>query len=659
MGTQVGISGLHAAQNALDVAGNNIANASTMGFKSSRSEFRDVYPVGTLGVASNAVGMGTKLSGVTQNLGQGPINETARNLDLAIGGQGFFILKDGGSTVYSKAGAFSVDPQSNALRNSLGQLLQGYSADSNGVIQSVLGNVQINNGNIPAQATTDVSLQVNLSAKRALPSTPFNPSNRNSYNDSQPMTIYDSLGNAHTLTTYFVKGNYPNVWHMHVGIDGADVTPRAATVPASGQPYPQNTLAQPFTLVFNQNGALIPNGAPPVFHGSSARTAPNDPNRFHSNPSTLTNTNVLATNNALQAGFLTINGVPIRATTNVDDGASRAAQGASSIAIARAINDSTNLHGVTARVSPTDFNLEVTNSTGTALQAGEFSINGVNITGAATTDLPSLVAVINNHSANTHVRAETVVGPGVNTGAIRLIADDGQNITLTTPGGKVGGVVFRDFSLADGALDQTIRGSYDLFVDGNDNDPIVINGNNPAAVGLALGPARGIVYSSSDQIAINNWNPGTGAAVQNLTMNLANSSQQDSDFTVLGNQQNGSSSGRLSSINVGQNGVISASYTNGKTNNLGQIALAWFKNPEGLQPTGNTSWNQTADSGIPNVGVPQQGSLGGLMSGALENSNVDLAQELVNLIIYQRNFQANAQTIKTENSITQTILNIV
>ncbi|MBA3581972.1 MAG: flagellar hook protein FlgE [Gammaproteobacteria bacterium] len=154
------------------------------------------------------------------------------------------------------------------------------------------------------------------------------------------------------------------------------------------------------------------------------------------------------------------------------------------------------------------------------------------------------------------------------------------------------------------------------------------------------------------------FNPGGGAANMTLTLDYSEITQFGSPFGVSALSQDGYSTGRLTAIDIDQSGVLFARYTNGQSRSLGQVALANFANVEGLRPIGNTGWTETVSSGSPLVGAPQSADLGGIESGALEESNVDLTQELISMITSQRNFQANAQVISTADTITQTIINI-
>ena len=122
--------------------------------------------------------------------------------------------------------------------------------------------------------------------------------------------------------------------------------------------------------------------------------------------------------------------------------------------------------------------------------------------------------------------------------------------------------------------------------------------------------------------------------------------------------QDGFTTGELAGLEIDQSGMLVARYTNGQTKVQGQVVLATFANQQGLTPLGNTAWSQSFASGEPVVGAPATGTLGGIQSGALEASNVDISEQLIQLIVAQRNYQANAKTIQTEDAVTQTIINL-
>ena len=139
---------------------------------------------------------------------------------------------------------------------------------------------------------------------------------------------------------------------------------------------------------------------------------------------------------------------------------------------------------------------------------------------------------------------------------------------------------------------------------------------------------------------------------------LGESTQYGESFGVSELVQDGHATGRLTGIEVSATGVVSARYTNGVSNALGQVAMTNFANPQGLQPLGDNGWAETFESGQPRRGAAGNSEFGLVQGGALEASNVDLTAQLVNMITAQRNFQANAQMISTQDQITQTVINI-
>lgn len=431
------LSGIQAASKDLDVIGNNIANSPTIGFKSSRAEFADVYATGTYGGGGNAVGSGVRLSRVQQNFGQGNFKFTDNSLDLAINGTGFFVLSDQGSRVYSRAGSFGLDKEG-FIVNSSNQNLTGLLADNNGQITSVSGNLQVNTANISPKATTSVSSGVNLYSKAVAPTVDWvggaTPA-QDTYNNVTSTTIYDSLGNSHVLSMYFI-------------------------------------------------------------HADSAAAAATDPNA-----STPVNTN---------------------------------------------------------------------NQWYVAFQL----------------DNQNIPANIGTHNTDNLYR-----------------------------------INFNDDGSFSSALDTS----------------------NTALAGNLIPLSTTLT---------------NGAAPLNFNVDFSDSTQFGSPFAVQSTTQDGFTTGRLDGLDIDDTGILYGRYTNGQSRVMGQIQLANFANPDGLQSIGNTNWAETTASGQALISNPGTASLGLIQSGAVEESNVNLTEELVDLISAQRNFQANAQTIRTADAVTQTIINI-
>ncbi|NDY97101.1 flagellar hook protein FlgE [Wenzhouxiangella limi] len=191
----------------------------------------------------------------------------------------------------------------------------------------------------------------------------------------------------------------------------------------------------------------------------------------------------------------------------------------------------------------------------------------------------------------------------------------------------------------------------------NDGELETINGNNISSDGTE--------FSFIDPNAADPDNPvnGEGFPVPGsndlfITADFANVTQFGGSFTVNNLTQDGFASGRLASIQITDEGVVSARFTNGVSQPLGQLAITNFANPEGLENVSDTRWAETADSGQALRGAAGTGNFGEIQSGAIETANVDLAKELVNMITAQRTYQANAQMITTADQITQTVLNI-
>lgn len=164
MAFNTGLSGLRAASVDLDVTGNNIANASTVGFKSSRVQFGDLYASGFLSAGTNPIGDGVRVQDVQQSFGQGNISFTDNGLDLAISGDGFFILSNNGEIRYSRAGQFGIDKDGYVVNNQ-SMRVQGYTADDDGNLSGIRGDLQIETSNLAPRRTTSLVSELNLDSR--------------------------------------------------------------------------------------------------------------------------------------------------------------------------------------------------------------------------------------------------------------------------------------------------------------------------------------------------------------------------------------------------------------------------------------------------------------------------------------------------------------
>lgn len=206
---------------------------------------------------------------------------------------------------------------------------------------------------------------------------------------------------------------------------------------------------------------------------------------------------------------------------------------------------------------------------------------------------------------------------------------------------------------------KTGPGAWSVFAT-NDGVPI---GYAPPAAPVALGTANfstgGVLTGTVPNPIVASLAVTTGAVTPfNISIDYTGTQQNAGDFGVSKQTQDGFASGSLASFNIASDGSIVGNYTNGRSTVLGQVVLTNFANPNGLQNIGNNQWVETADSGVPLTSTPGTSGLGQVQSSRIEESNVDLTAELVNMITAQRVYQANAQTIKTEDQILQTLVNL-
>ncbi len=234
MSFQQGLSGLNAAAKNLDAIGNNVANANTVGFKQSQAQFADVYATSLTGAGGSQVGIGVKVSQVAQQFTQGNITATNNPLDIAINGGGFFRMDNGGELTYQRNGQFQLD-RLGFIVNPTGAKLTGYTANASGVLSTGAPTpLSINTADLVPQVTTSANAVLNLDSSSAVPAGAFNMNDPTTFNNSTALSVYDSLGNVHTVQTFYVK-TAPGAWNVRASMDGgAAFSAGALTFNASG-----------------------------------------------------------------------------------------------------------------------------------------------------------------------------------------------------------------------------------------------------------------------------------------------------------------------------------------------------------------------------------------------------------------------------------------
>jgi len=279
MGFATALSGLKAAATSLQVTGNNIANSQTTGFKESRAEFADVYASSIGGVAKTQPGSGVKVTEVAQQFNQGNIEATQNSLDLAISGNGFFVLADKVNlpdknnpnapvdpsipNAYTRNGAFQLNSVGNVV-NDKGQYLLAFAPNgktiAEGFSDGVFRPLTIDTSQGLPVATENINMKLNINGGATAPViTPFDPRDPLSYNNTTSITTYDSQGNAHIASTYYVKTDV-NAWSAYLFMDGFGISSTGNAEPPDpatpSEVLGLNEPGEPVLLTFTDSGLL-------------------------------------------------------------------------------------------------------------------------------------------------------------------------------------------------------------------------------------------------------------------------------------------------------------------------------------------------------------------------------------------------------------------
>ena len=649
MAFNIALSGLQAASTDLNVIGNNISNASTVGFKGSRAEFGDLYANGLVEQGSNAAGDGVKVSKISQQFAQGNITATNNGLDLAINGDGFFMVKNNGSTLYSRDGQFGLDKNGYVVNNQ-GMRVQGYQADTQGNLNGLTGDIKVQQGDEPPKRTTNVASKVNLDATQTVLA-------------QRGTTLTSDGAAAGNIVSGNTNGIPSETWTINYpGGTSANIT------------TPANASAGSIASTLSQQDGVT----------ASAKTVATIPKASFSgaNGDTLTINGVSFTIDNTGSGGLanlanSINSSSLIATTAVFDSSGNlqviSSQGADmnmqyagsgSMVVDSQNGNNLTLNGSAGSNAATvsgDVNFTLDNGVSLAASDTQVLNNTTGTPFAKNTFNPQDQGTYNYSTStniydslgNPHVMTQYFVkepasGPNPANLWTMYVQIDGKNVgdpNTALPAPQNTQPTMASYNLVfnnDGSLNTTL------------SDPVLIsnwvpldsNGNPNGADG-----PQNVVSGGSLPIQ----QPPTSS---NFQIDMSNSTQYGSPSAVNDVTQNGYTTGKLTGLAVSSDGVLSANYSNSQSQVLAQVALAKFNNKQGLAPQSDTTWAQTYDSGTPVVGKPNTSSLGSIQSSSVEASNVDLSKQLVDLITAQRNYQANAKTIQTANTIDQTIINL-
>ena len=674
MSFNIGLTGIRAADSDLATTGNNIANASTVGFKRSRSEFGDVYASSALGSSSNATGSGVQLTDVAQEFTQGNVSFTDNNLDLAINGGGFFIMSDQGDVSYSRAGMFSTDREGFIVDNSNARL-QGFGADPDGnIVNGVLTDLRVDIGNLAPEPTAKVESQFNLDATETSPEVLVQTASGSQVQDALANVTDNSYApGGLTVTNGLGTTSLDFTSLLNVGgSNGANATARevAAAVNVQNQAQSLGVTATATTRVrLSAIDAALADGDLRLALKTGATSVPSFVGLTLGTGATVDEQVANAINNlniaGLSAAVASGGGVDITALNGED------------VLVDLAVNRAVTVSGLDATGAVVGTPVAMTTAGNSALVGGQVSLN---VEDGVSVDVDTTIVPATN--------IWTTPLPGTNSNQFDPLDPNTYNAaTSVTIYDSLGNshILTQYFvkERTDPTVSSTTSNTWSMYVliDGR-------NVGNPLAGQTAAEPARYTVRfrpdgsldpSASGPFLVSNWTPTdengtpngalgpntagtlpipTPSSSSNFEMDITGATQFGSPFSVDDVSQDGFTTGRLTGLSFDDTGIMFARFTNGQAQVLGQVALASFANEQGLLQSGNTGWRETFESGNPVVGTPQTAALGALQSGALEDSNVDLSTELVQLIIAQRNYQSNAKTIETADQVTQTILNI-
>ena len=643
-----GVAGLSNHQVKMDVIGNNIANANTYGFKQSRVTFAETLsqresaafaPHGRFGgVNPMEVGLGMRVASIDKNFNQGNLLATGITTDLAIQGEGFFVLTDGLKNYYSRAGGFQIDAQGNLVAQGGTYFIQGKMADENGVIASgtSIENLILPFGQKePANATTTVDYFCNLNAD----SDPLQQTwaSATGYQSFAAISSNLELSAANTLT---VEDGVNDEFVIDIG-DGTTYT---VDLLFGASPPPSTTYSSNANLEDDLNLALAAAGL-----GGALEADINDETgyiRFMTQTGddktlTMTEGNGLlaelgitssatasseVTNSTLlndmfidgdQNALLTGNTVIFTGSEpdgTIVNGTFTYAEGDTVDELLAAINatyaGATATLGLNGKIILTD-NFAGESSTTLNLNAGNNTI-------FQTSEFSELTEGRNAGSHSTSINVYDSLGNAhivevlftktseENSWSWETIVDNGL---ITPTNGASGAITFNN----DGSLASFSGG------------PLMFNPDGANTMTIALNPG----------------NPGSFGGI----------TQFDSPSTTIAVSQDGYAMGNLENIAIGIDGIISGNFSNGVIKTLGQIAIADFTNPAGLDNAGNNFYTESANSGDAVIGLAQTNFNSSINSGYLEMSNVDLTREFTELIVAQRGFQANARVIQTSDMI--------
>ena len=686
-----GVSGLQTSQDFMDVVGNNVANVNTVGYKASQINFSDVLaqtlsgatgPQGALGgMNPMQIGLGTQVASTSKNFSQGSLQTTNVTTNLAIQGNGFFIVSaDNGNTYkYTRAGDFTFDANGN-LVTPTGDIVQGWLANNTThLINTASTTTGINipqNMTVPAGVTKNISMTGNLDGGQTVQTselTAITPTLETSTGKINMNSIYNSNGNligvGQTTTTAQVQSSSGATIVGLYDINGNTIANSQVTIGSTSPTPPPQKLSD---LIGDLNTAL---GGTYASLNSGGEIVINN-----TSTSNLSVPPITSSDPALNSILANLSGKTIPASGTITSLSFFSTPGdAVAMSFDGGNNYSTYIYGSGTPVSGTTSSNGITSGDVKYFQTLDDLVNDIG------TDVGTSNATVTLNSSG----EIQIVPTSSNLSSIGPVYSNNSN--LATILGTLSGQVQQTGSTSQPFMADTYSTSIAVYDSLGNKHDVTFNfaktNYNPStnqtqwqwyATAASSGSSTPTLTNSSGQITFDstgklvgltpplaitaNWNNGTSQQVINLHFGDLNTFDGITQFSLPSQTssitQDGYAGGSLQNIIVNQNGVISGMFSNGKSYALGQVALATFNNNDGLLSSGNSLFEATANSGTPIVTTAGTGSAGTIIPSELEESNVDLGTEFTNMIIAERAYQANARTLSTSDTMLQSLLNI-
>jgi flagellar hook protein FlgE len=676
------LSGLQNVSLAIDTVSNNIANANTIGYKAGEYVFATQFLNGSNSSDQPATGQGSQSLGVRRAMTQGAITNSANPLDLAISGKGMFrLLKGSGSAqtvdpssiYYSRNGQFGVD-KNGYIVNENGMYLTGYqpSLDGNQITDDLIKNnglLRMPDSNLPGNATTNSKLSAMLdstgTAFTATANVAFDPTQA-TYNNKTTQTLFDSSGNSHTLEVYYRRITDSSL-SITSGPTGYTYSPSSTASP--------NTLGTTSVTLNKETVLRVNTSAKASALTSAASNGSAATISLTAAPSNAGVPNTVVTGmkifvNGIDTGTTVTNGT---GTTTLTASANVTIPAGAAVTfydpdVAATITNPTSGAGQTLTVPTTSL------AVGDKLYLGSPATDtGATITsiGTGTVTLSKSITVSSTTAVFKHPLAMTLITPeGTEipvTGATNRKAS-GEVLTTTTSNIEVYASIdgkFYDYQDAATFSNRTtipetqgVAGYKTVakltFMGGQNIDSVVKDS-------LSGDP----LFKTTTKLTSRVTNQAGGSSDLIFDLDLSGTQLHAGAFQILKSTQNGEAVSRLSNITVDNQGRIVGVYGTGKQQFIGQVAMVNFDNEEGLIPVGKNAFTASNITGTEQdgkgvtVGRAGTGAFGEIRSQALESSNVDLANELVRLMILQRSYSANSQSLKAVDQTLRDTLQMV